>query len=486
MTSILPPSPHHPPHAPPPTATPPTEWKSHSVNRTAELLSCARTALKIGQARLRQRREAAGGRSSQRGHGNDTDDDIPEWLAEVPPASLTLYTSRHSHNTNTDFYGARHNHNNIDDEDIMEPSQLLLRDSTALLSLLDSQLSELHSLVRRRGHTNDPTLEIQATLEKFHEGIKEMKEVCASLAREGNVPVPSIDGKKRLSVQRRKHYELLSSHLESLMKERMDRLKKELEMRSVVIRDQMSHRKKLLSAGTTAASAASGGGASTVSVGRVNVPLQKNLSAASTSAQFQSPLFTMTASGNGPNLKNANYKSSASAPTSSNGNGHAVMNQSASSGYYAGYGGYGGASTTTTAPTFSTGMRQRKQPSTSSRPTSHTLIDQGDTNHDDDDNSKYTKDNTLQQIQTRRQNRQTASRLQSARLAERSIAELTTMFAKMSTLISQQGEVLERIEDDVEAAGGDIDAGHEELVKVYGYTKGNRGLILKVFGVLIF
>ena len=60
------------------------------------------------------------------------------------------------------------------------------------------------------------------------------------------------------------------------------------------------------------------------------------------------------------------------------------------------------------------------------------------------------------------------------------------MFTKMSTLISQQGEVLERIEDDVEAAGLDIDAGHDELVKVYGMTKGNRGLILKVFGILIF
>lgn len=59
-------------------------------------------------------------------------------------------------------------------------------------------------------------------------------------------------------------------------------------------------------------------------------------------------------------------------------------------------------------------------------------------------------------------------------------------FTKMSSLISQQGEVLERIEDDVEAAAGDIDAGHDELVKVYGMTKGNRGLILKVFGILIF
>jgi hypothetical protein len=41
------------------------------------------------------------------------------------------------------------------------------------------------------------------------------------------------------------------------------------------------------------------------------------------------------------------------------------------------------------------------------------------------------------------------------------------------------------MEDDVEATSGDINACHE-LVKVYGYTMGNRGLIVKVFGVLIF
>lgn len=478
MTSLSSPSPHHLALSPPPTTATTTEWKSHSVNRTAELLSCARTALKIGQAKLRQRLDGDDhGTSSSKG-GHD-DDPIPEWLLDVDPASLTLYNSS-SRSRTTDLYGARQPSHEDDDGDD-EPSQGLLRDSTALLALLDAQLSELHSLVRKRGHTNDPTLEIQATLEKFHEGVKEMKEVCASLSQEGNVPI-STDRGKRVSLQRRKHYELISSHLESLTKERMDLLKKELEMRSVVIRDQMSHRKKLLSVGTAATATGAGSGAtSTANVRRMNVPLQSNLSTASTSAQFQSPLFTMTSSGNGPNLRNAKYKTSVSAPTSSNRNGSAVENQSASSGYYAGYGGYGGAAANTIAPSFSTGMRQRKQPSTYTQLTSQTQIDQGD--NDDD---KYTKDNTLQQIQTRRQNRQTASRLQSARLAEKSIAELTTMFAKMSTLISQQGEVLERIEDDVEAAGGDIDAGHEELVKVYGYTKGNRGLILKVFGVLIF
>jgi len=110
----------------------------------------------------------------------------------------------------------------------------------------------------------------------------------------------------------------------------------------------------------------------------------------------------------------------------------------------------------------------------------------GDENEDKYNKSSESSSSMQQQISQRREQRATHARAQQARLAERSIAELGVMFTKMSTLISQQGEVLERIEDDVEAAGMDIDAGHNELVKVYGMTKGNRGLILKVFGILIF
>jgi hypothetical protein len=103
-----------------------------------------------------------------------------------------------------------------------------------------------------------------------------------------------------------------------------------------------------------------------------------------------------------------------------------------------------------------------------------------------DKSSSGSSSSMRREISQRREQRATQARAQQARLAERSIAELGGMFTKMSTLISQQGEVLERIEDNVEAAGMDIDAGHDELVKVYGMTKDNRGLVLKVFGILFF
>ena len=47
---------------------------------------------------------------------------------------------------------------NEDDEG--DDAAALIRDSQTLLEHLDSHLSDLRSLVRRRGHTNDPTLEI--------------------------------------------------------------------------------------------------------------------------------------------------------------------------------------------------------------------------------------------------------------------------------------------------------------------------------------
>lgn len=90
------------------------------------------------------------------------------------------------------------------------------------------------------------------------------------------------------------------------------------------------------------------------------------------------------------------------------------------------------------------------------------------------------------QIQVRQRKRQTQQRLEDAREAETMLGELGQMFGKMSTLISQQGETLEKIEDDVEAAYVDVAAGQEELTKLYSLKKGNRPLIIKTFLVLNF
>lgn len=483
-------------------------WRSHAVNRTNELLSCARTAFKIAQQKRRQFQQSQQHQQQSNGNSNwkkskEDGDLIPEWMLDLNPNDLTLYVPPPPSFSQLDENDGSGNNNNS--------TQQQMKDAQSLLKILDSHLEDLHSLVRRRGHTNDPTLEIQSLLEKFQSIGVELKEGISALRSAGTTPIENNSGEKiKSSGQRRRHYELLSDRLENDAKERMDKLKKELETRSQVLRDQNFHRRKLL--GNTAnnnrtamkngglggavnlGSTGYGVGRTTsagAGIGRVNqLPAKTALGAAASASQrFQSPLFTMTAS---------NAKSSSSAPPSMNGNGTASSSSNKPPSYssgasrgHSGYAGYGGAAAsaagyggTSTAPSFSMGMRQRKQQQSLTQQNLSSLqIDRG---HDNDDEDKYSKSTTQQQIQMRRQNRETQSRLASARLAEKSIAELGVMFTKMSTLISQQGEVLERIEDDVERAGGDIDAGHEEIVKLYGMTKGNRGLILKVFGILIF
>jgi syntaxin 5 len=114
-------------------------------------------------------------------------------------------------------------------------------------------------------------------------------------------------------------------------------------------------------------------------------------------------------------------------------------------------------------------MRQRKATTTTTTP-----------------NNNNTDYDMQVQLQEQQQRRDTRNRLQHARQAESTLAELGTLFGKMSSLISQQGEVLEKVEDDVEAALLDVSAGESEIQTLYTIKKGNRGLILKVFGILIF
>ena len=77
-------------------------------------------------------------------------------------------------------------------------------------------------------------------------------------------------------------------------------------------------------------------------------------------------------------------------------------------------------------------------------------------------------------------------RLHEARQAEQALHSIGTMFGKLSTLVSQQAQVLEKVEDDVEAASVHVQAGQDEITTLHSIKKGNRSLILKVFGMLLF
>lgn len=59
------------------------------------------------------------------------------------------------------------------------------------------------------------------------------------------------------------------------------------------------------------------------------------------------------------------------------------------------------------------------------------------------------------------------------------------LFSEMTSLVMEQSEVVGRIEDDVEAGLEDTKAAHHTITSTYELTKGNRGIIIKVFLLLI-
>ena len=64
--------------------------------------------------------------------------------------------------------------------------------------------------------------------------------------------------------------------------------------------------------------------------------------------------------------------------------------------------------------------------------------------------------------------------------------QMGQLFSKMASLVSEQSETLSRIEDDVESGLADTIDANESMNKLYDITKGNRGMILKIFALLIF
>lgn len=60
------------------------------------------------------------------------------------------------------------------------------------------------------------------------------------------------------------------------------------------------------------------------------------------------------------------------------------------------------------------------------------------------------------------------------------------LFAQMASLIVEQGETITRIEDDVELGHQQTTDAQESMQYFYEITKGNRGMIFKIFGLLIF
>lgn len=78
------------------------------------------------------------------------------------------------------------------------------------------------------------------------------------------------------------------------------------------------------------------------------------------------------------------------------------------------------------------------------------------------------------------------SREEDMREVESTIVELGTVFTQVAGLVAEQGELIERIDADMDTASANVDAGHSELGKYFESVKKNRGLIIRLLLVTAF
>jgi len=77
------------------------------------------------------------------------------------------------------------------------------------------------------------------------------------------------------------------------------------------------------------------------------------------------------------------------------------------------------------------------------------------------------------------------ARALAVRNIEKTIHELSGVFAHLATLVAAQDETILRIDDDVVQAHGHISQGHGQLKEYYDNLASNRWLILKIFVTII-
>ena len=68
---------------------------------------------------------------------------------------------------------------------------------------------------------------------------------------------------------------------------------------------------------------------------------------------------------------------------------------------------------------------------------------------------------------------------------ERTISELGGIFGQLSQMVSEQSEMIQRIDANTEDVVDNVQGAQRELLKYWGRVSGNRWLIAKMFGVLM-
>jgi hypothetical protein len=494
-----------------------TSLSSASIDRSHEFLSCARTAVKVAKSQYIKKKK----QELQHDLRDDSDidendllnsDDLKDarfWFLLIDPNSLSLYSVYNHAPPANDLNNIGHGANNM---------KSILRQGCTLLEDMETKLSELDGLVRRRGQSNDPTNEITFLVSQ----LERIASTLGVLIQTQMVPI-------RIYGQKAEHYKQIQLWFQLRTQQYSQRLKDILAIRATVVAEQTKRRRRFVAQSvptanpstTTISSSAltnnrSAGTKTIANSGTTMATVQSYYQSdnplfaagpilAPTMQQSQLPTLSSEerASSNSA-ITNANvYQSfdSVSSPVRTTPNDDArrtasisslQYNQSQNDSFSKLPAGYGGASTRPRNNYYNNSKgtehhyrQSEKESITSTMGMRRRGGGSGNGSSSDGNGNNHYEQESQQQQQLLIE-RQTQSRLREARMAEKSLAELGTVFGKMSTLIMQQSETITKIEDDVEAAHGDVSDGQNEITILYQLKKGNRMLIIKTYSLLIF
>lgn len=278
------------------------------ICRSDELLSCAKTAVKIAK------KQNQGGMPPPPNNGGYHDLHQTWWMVNL--SDLHLYPL-----------------------DAIQPSHDdVLEDGLSLLRTMEGELKQLEGLVRRRGHTNDPTEEISMSMNRLEADTKELLELIQTL-----VPATLRQG------QRQRHWQLIQQWFQSVAQQQGTRLKEILKVRGKVLAEQ-AQRRKLFQASPAKKSGGKKPGGGVGAAGGRQVTSGNAASTASARSAYDNPLFTMPAPPQAPPPPIPSPVSAPAAPAAAAQNGTSnrpvvtPTNGTTTSGGYSSY--YGGTSST--------------------------------------------------------------------------------------------------------------------------------------------
>lgn len=79
-----------------------------------------------------------------------------------------------------------------------------------------------------------------------------------------------------------------------------------------------------------------------------------------------------------------------------------------------------------------------------------------------------------------------AHKMEESRQMESTLADITTAMNKFGNIVVEQGQTIDRIDDNMDTVNTNVDAGQNELLKLYKNMSSDRGFIVKVFLTLMF